>query len=194
MSCIINSGSLLTCDDPPIGGVQNFVILYNYEEWREMVDSGLNVIRDSDGTISDIVNLTGIKGYRFDVPDETALILGSPDRLVDGGLDGYDHSVSMSILRTKQTQKNIVKAMSFGKVVAVVFKKNGTGEVYGDEQGLKPSSNTYNPNDPSKGSVIPVVLVTSPRTSPENRMPVDIFKTDISTTKALIEGLVIVGT
>jgi len=193
MGCLIDQESLLSCTDPPIGGVQNFVMLYNYIDWRNMVDGGL-VIRDADRTITDITNSTGIKAYRFDVPDETALILGSPDRLVDGGMDGYDHSLNMSILKTKQAQKNVVKAMSFGKVVAVVYKKNGTGEVYGDEQGLKPTSNTYNPNDPSVGSVIPVQLATSPRTAPENLMPVDVFKTDIPTTKALVEGLNIVGT
>lgn len=192
MSCTITQESLLSCDNPPIGGVQNFVMLYNYTEWRSMVDAG-NVTRNADGTISDIVNATGVRAFRFDVPDETALVLGSPDRLVDGGLDGYDHSVGMSIINTRQAQKNIVKAMSFEKVVAVVYKKNGTGEVYGDEQGLKSTTNTYNPNDPSVGSVIPVQLATSPRTAPENLFPADIFKIDIPTTKALIEDLNIVG-
>jgi len=193
MACIITEESLLDCLNPPIGGVQNFVMLYNYTQWRAMVDTGVNVTRNADGTISDIINAVGVQAYRFDVPDETALILGSPDRLVDGGLDGYDHNVGMSILNTKQAQKNIVKAMSFGKVVAVVYRKNGTGEVYGDEQGLKPTSNTYAPNDPSIGSVIPVQLATSPRTAGENKMPADVFKTDITTTKALIEGLNVVG-
>lgn len=191
--CVIDSGSLLNCDAPPIGGVENFVMLYNYTEWRSMVNAG-NVTRDANGTISDIVNATGVQAYRFDVPDETALALGSPDRLNDGGLDGYDHTVNMSIIDTKQAQKNIVKAMSFEKVVAVVYKKNGTGEVYGDEQGLKPTTNTYNPNNPSVGSVIPVQLATSPRTSQENRMPLDVYKVDVPTTKALIEDLNIVGT
>lgn len=192
MGCLINQGSLLTCDDPPIGGVQNFVMLYNYTEWRAMVDGGL-VIRDNDGTISNITNAAGIQAYRFDVPDETALVLGSPDRLVDGGMDGYDHQLNMSIINTKQAQKNILKAMSFEKVVAVVYKKNGTGEVYGDEQGLKSTTNTYNPNSPTTGSVIPVQLATSTRTAPENKLPCDIFKTDIATTKALILGLEIPG-
>ncbi len=192
MSCLINTGSLLNLSDPPIGGVQNFVMLYNYTQWRSMVEAGL-VIRETDGTISDITNTTGIQAFRFDAPDETALILGSPDRLVDGGMDGYDHTMNFSIINTKQTQKNVLKAMAFEKVVAVVYKKNGTGEVYGDEQGLKATTNTYNPNDPSVGSVIPVQLATSTRTAAENRMPCDVYKIDIATTKALILGLEIPG-
>ena len=193
-NCVVNVESLFDCANPPIGGVQNFVMLYNYTEWRAMVDTGVNVTRIADGTIDDIINTVGIQAFRFDIPDETALILGAPNREVDGGIDGFDHTVNMSRLDTLQAKKNAVRAMTFEKVVAVVYRKNGTGEVYGDEQGLKPTTNTYNPNDASVGSVIPIQLATSPRTAAENRMPADVFKTDISTTKALIEGLNVVGT
>ena len=192
MGCVIQTQSLFDCNDKPVGGVQNFAMLYNYTQWRDMVDSGL-VLFDTDGTIVDIVNSPGVQAYRFDMPDETAMILGSPDRLVDGGIDGFDHAFSMSILGTKQTKKNILVALSFEKAVAVVYKKNGTGEVYGGEQGLKPTANTYNPNDPSIGSVIPVQMTTSPRTPAENLPPADVFKTDAATTKALILGLNVPG-
>lgn len=190
--CVLDAESLILCTDIPVGGALNFVMMYNYSEWRTMVDAG-NVTRGADGTISAITNSVGVQAFRFDVPDETALVLASPDRLVDGGVDGFDHGVNMSILRTKQAQKNLVRAMSWEKVTAVIYRKNGTGEVYGDEQGLKPTSNTYNPNDPTLGAVIPVQLATSPRTAPETSMPADIFITDAATTKALVEGLNVVG-
>lgn len=192
MGCTINNESLFDCANKPIGGVQNFAMLYNYTEWRDMVDTGL-VTFGVDGTIDDITNSLGVQAYRFDMPDETAMVLGSPDRLNEGGIDGYDHAFSMSILNTKQTQKNILVGLSFEKAVAVVYRKNGTGEVYGGEQGLKPTANTYNPNDPTIGSVIPVQMATSPRTPSENLPPADVYKTDIATTKALILGLNIAG-
>ena len=188
MACLIGNESLFNCADKPIGGVNNFAMLYNYTQWRDMVDAGL-VLFDADGVVVDIINAVGIQAYRFDQPDETAMALGSPDRLVDGGIDGFDHAFNMSILNTKQAQKNLLPALSFEKAVAVVYKKNGTGEVYGGEQGLKPTANTYNPNDPSLGSVIPVQMTTSPRTPAENLPPADVFKTDASTTKALILSL-----
>ncbi len=193
MACIISTESLDSCPEKQIGGASNFVMFYNYVEWREMVDSVTNVTRDADGTISDIINATDVQAWRFDVPDETALTLGYPNRKVDGGIDGYDHTVNMSILGTKQDQKNVLLAMDGNGVVAVIYKKNGTGEVYGDEQGLKSQTNTANVNDPSVGAVIPVQLVTSPRVSPETRPPADVFKTDVATTKALVEGLNVVG-
>lgn len=191
MTCILDD-SLLVCGEKILGGVNNFTINYSYPVWRNMVDAG-NVTYAADGSISNIVNLVGERGYRLDQPDETALVLGSPDRLVDGGLDGFDHSVNLSILKTKQSQKNMLKVMSFQKIVVIVWRKNGTGEVYGSDQGLKPTANTYNPNDPSLGTVIPVQLTTSPRTPAESEPPADIFNTDAATTKALIEGLVTPG-
>ncbi len=193
MTCVIDVQSLDSCPDKKIGGASNFVMFYNYPEWRAMVDGGVAVTRDADGTISGISNAVGVQAWRFDVPDETALILGYPDRKVDGGIDGYDHTVNMSILGTKQAQKNVLLAMAGDGVVAVIYKKNGTGEIYGDEQGLKSTTNTANVNDPSVGSVIPVQLATSTRTGAETRPPADIFDTDIPTTKALVEGLNVVG-
>lgn len=192
MGCLITTESLFDCANKPIAGVQNFVQMYNYTQWRDLVDAG-NVTFDVDGRITDIVNSVGVQAFRFDMPDETALVLGSPDRLNDGGIDGFDHACSISILNNKQEQKNILVALSFEKAVVVVYRKNGTGEVYGGEQGLKPTANTYNPNDPTIGSVIPVQMATSPRTPSENLPPADVWKTDIPTTKALVEGLNIPG-
>jgi hypothetical protein len=197
--CVIKSESLLNCVDKPKGGVNKFVQLYNYTDWRSMVDSGaVTFITDTNdpefGMITDIVNPIGVQAYRFDMPDEAALTLGSTDRLNDGGLDTFDHLVNMSILGTKQAKKNVLLALALEKCVAVVYKKNERGEVYGGEQGLKPTANTYNPNDPNLGSVIPVQMVSDARTPGENYMPADVFKTDAATTKTLIEGLNQIGT
>lgn len=182
-----------TCPERPKGGVFKYVQFYNYLEWRAMEDAGA-ITRDADGTITDIVNPLGVQAYRMDITDETALVLGYPDRKVDGGVDGYDHQVNMSILGTKQDQKNTLLAMADEGVVAVVMKKNGTGEAYGDEQGLKSQTNTANHNAADIGAVIPVQLATSPRVAPETRPPLDVFKTDIATTKTLVQGLNTVGT
>lgn len=192
MACVLNNEFLSTCPEKPKGGVYKYGQFYNYLEWRAMEDAGL-ITRDADGRITDIVNAVGVQAYRIDFTDETALVLGYPDRKVDGGVDGYDHTVNMSILGTKQEQKNALLAMANEGVVAVFMKKNGTGEVYGDEQGLKSQTNTANPNAADIGAVIPVQLLTSPRVAPETRPPADVFKTDVSTTKALIEGLNVVG-
>ena len=192
MACLIDAGSLLDCDNLPVGGVNDYVLLYNYSEWRAMEEAG-NITRDVDGVITGITNSSGVQAFQFDVPDSTALVLGYPVRLVDGGVDGFDHTVNFSILDTKQPQKEQMENMRFENVVAIVLKKNGYGEVYGDSQGLELQNNTANPNDAALGAVIPIELLTSPRTAPEPKAPVDIFITDAATTRALIEGLTTPG-
>lgn len=187
-NCYIDTESLRNCLAPPIGGAENFVMLYNYPEWVAMKEAGL-VTFAADGSIDGITNASGVQAFRFDIADPTALQTGYPDRKVDGGIDGYDHTFNFSILGTKQAQKNQIFAMKETPVVAIIYKKNGTGEIYGNEQGLEIQTNTANVNDPALGAVIPVQLITSPRIAPENKPPLDIFDTDAATTRALIEGL-----
>ena len=76
-SCVLDAESLIVCGSPPVGGVSNFVMLYNYTDWRAM-DNGVNIVYDADGTISTLTNAATVQAFRFDQPDETALILGSP--------------------------------------------------------------------------------------------------------------------
>ncbi|MCP5077105.1 MAG: hypothetical protein GY951_03500, partial [Psychromonas sp.] len=139
--CVIKTESLLNCVSKPIGGVNKFVMLYNYTDWRAMVDAGLVTfitdVNDPEfGMITEIINPVGVQAFRFDMPNEAALTMGSTDRLNDGGLDTFDHSFNMSILNTTQAQKNILVAIALEKAVAVVLRKNTRGEVYGGEQGL----------------------------------------------------------
>jgi len=193
MGCPINTEFLFDCANPPVGGASNFVMLYNYPEWRAMVDAG-KVIFGVNGTISDIINAIGIRAYRFDQPDAAALMPSAAKREVAGGITTLDHGVTMAVIGIEQDQKNAVRAMEFTKAVAIIYRKNGTGEVYGGEQGLIPSAFVYGINDPNLGSIISgLVLSTDTETSGENFFPADVFNTDVATTKALIEGLNVVG-
>jgi len=192
MGCILTQGQLLDCQDLPIGGVQKWLLLYNFPEWQAMEAAG-NITRDADGMITDIINSTGVQAYRFDVPDETALILSSPIVPIEGGIDSYDHGANFSVMKTDQLAKNNISKLRFTNAVAVVYKQSGEGEVYGDKQGMKLITNNYAPNDPNLGGIIPIELKTSDTGAKEINMPVSIFKTDAATTLALIEGLVTVG-
>jgi hypothetical protein len=191
MSCVIKE-SLLDCNNLPTGGQEKFVELYPFLDWVAIKNAG-NVTREPDGSVSNIINNTGLKAFRFDVPDSTALVLTYPDRKVDGGIDGYDHMVNFSIINMEQEQKNTISAMRFENVVAIVFGKNGRGQIFGEEQGLQILTNNGSPNNPSLGAVIPIELKTSDREAAESQPPLDIFDTDAATTKSLIDGLLIAG-
>lgn len=192
MSCAIDNGSLYVCATPPTGGVYDYLLMYNYDEFRAMVDAGL-VTFAVDGSIDGIANSVGVQAYRFDVPDSSALVPTYPNRKVDGGIDGFDHNLNFSIIDNRQTQKNIVKALNLSRVIAVFMQKNGRGSILGIEQGLQMQTNSANINDPNIGSVLPIELSTGARVAPENSPPLDIFDTDAPTTKAMIDGLTTVG-
>jgi hypothetical protein len=187
-SCFIDSGFLFDCANIKQGGLNKFVILYNQDDWELAT-----LTEGSDGEITDIVNSTGLKGYRFDVADESALIPTLSEEMPDGGIPGYRFSLNLSIVATSQAAKNQVDRMKINNVVAVYYKNDGTGEVLGRQQGLKLTENNYNPQDPSTGNVIPIVLATPPNAPLELRMQTTIDAGTPATTKALIEGLVNAG-
>ena len=191
MSCAIDQNFLFVCATPPVAGVYDYILLYNYDEFRTMIDNGL-VTYAVDGSIDSIANSVGVQAFRYDVPDATALIPTYPNRKVAGGINGFDHLLNFSIIGNEQAQKNAVNAMNLSRVVALYMCKNGNGEILGIDQGLDMVGNTANINDKDLGSVIPVQLATG-ETSAERKPPLSIFDTDAATTKALIDGLTTVG-
>lgn len=192
MACSIDQQALLDCQNKPKGGLRRFGLLYNYTEYRAMVDAG-KITRAANGEITGIVNGVGVQAYRFDMPSGSSLVPTTPVRAVSGGFDGYDHTATFTIIATTQDIKNDVDKMLTNKVVLIAMKNNGKGEVYGDEQGLKVVENNYNPSDADLGGVIQIGLKTADDDPAETRMPPNIFDTDAATTLALIEGLVTPG-
>jgi len=189
-SCVITEGQVNNCQKPPISGINDNVLLYNHEEWQDMVNSGDVTFDAVTGLINDIVNATGVQAYSFDVPPNA--ILPSTELVdADGSYSSYNHGLNFPIIKNNQNAKNQAMAMAMSKVVAIVWKKSGEGEVYGSEQGMKLVTVPYNPADVDKGGTVPVELKTVG--ARESKMPVSIFKTDVATTQILIDSLVIPG-
>lgn len=191
MGCVIDQGTLFNCDSVQIGGIRQFLIMYNWDAWKVNDPAGLTT--NVDKTIEAIVNQSGIQGYRYEVADNTGIILGSPAVIQPGGTSGFDHSVNLTIMDSDQATKNNVEAMMRGLVVCIVMKKDGTGEIYGREQGLKLVATTYNPQSPEMGATIPIELLTPADSAKETKMPVTIDAGDEATTLAMIDALTIPG-
>ena len=191
-NCLIDSGAVIDCQNIPRGGVKKYVLLYNYTEWATMVAAG-NVTVETDGTISGITNSVGVQAFKFEVPDETGLVLGSPLVPIEGGFNSYDHSLNFSVVSTTQAAKNNISKLRFQNIVAIVDKNNGKGEIYGQEQGLTLTTVDYAPTDPLVGAIIKIELKTSDTGVKETQMPADVYDTDDATTAALITSLTIVG-
>ena len=192
MSCLIDIGASVNCSTISAGGIRKYVMLYNWSEWRSMVDGG-DVTFDSDGMITDIVNATSVQAYKFEVPDESGVVPSNPLIEQEGNIDMYDHQLNLSVFGDTQALRNNIDRMRVENVVAIIYQNNGKGSVYGNEQGMKLITNNFNPQDPVMGNIIPIELKTSNQGAKETRMPATIFKTDAATTEALILGLTTVG-
>ena len=59
MACLITGGSAFDCADVQPGGIDQFLMLYNLQDWKDSTIT-LDV---TDGFITDIVNATGKQAY-----------------------------------------------------------------------------------------------------------------------------------
>jgi len=192
MACILTKGTIANCANVKAGGIKPYVQLYMYSDWRTMENGG-NVVKDAAGRITAITNPVGVKAWKFEVWDESGIVLSNPLIEQEGNIDMYDHGVALSIIANDQEDRNNVDALRVGKVVAVVLQNSGWASVYGSDQGMKLMANNFNPQDPVQGNNIPIELKTANNGAKETKMPCTVFDTDAATTEALILGLDTVG-
>lgn len=189
MSCLIDQEQIYVCGSPPIAGVDDIVYEYMHTEWRSMINAGLVTV-DGDGMITDIVNAQDVKLYRKDVPPDS-LVLGHANVVNAGAYPTFDHKVNYPLINNKQSEKNTVQNMTIEGRVIIIVKKSGEAELYGSEQGLFLLNTPANAADGILGGIIPVEL-GSP-TAKETKMSKSVFKTDLATTLAMLEGLRVAG-
>jgi hypothetical protein len=192
MACLITSGAVADCASIKPGGIKQYAYLYNYSEWRDMIDAA-KVTIGVDRTITNIVNGTGVKAYKFEVWDETGIIPMQELVAQEGNVSMYTHGLNLSIVEIDQEDINNVDKMRVEKMVAIILRNDGKGMCYGITQGMKLTANNFNPQDAAIGSVIPIELRTSDTGAKEPYAPCTIFDTDAATTKALLDGLTVAG-
>lgn len=192
MACLISKDNEYNCDAQETAGVQPYVILYNWVDWRAIVDAG-NVTKGPDGEITSIVNTTGVRGYKYTFANSGALIPSTPLVPIAGAPSTYNHGLNMNVATTDQASKNEIDKMRGNPVVAIPLRVNGTAEVYGNDQGMTLSANNWNPQAPDLGNTIPIELLTDPNQGGESKMPVEVDAGSGTLTKALLEGLLTPG-
>ena len=193
MACLINTDVLIDCQALPVGGAKNYLLVYNYTDWADMVATGTAVTYDADGAITAITNATGVKAWRFDVPDNSALQVGNPVRAIEGGFDVFDHTVNVTVSASTQIAKNEVSKMRFNKVVAILYKNDGLGEIYGSEQGLKLITDNTSTTNSDTGGIQPIELSTDASGAGESNKPANIDGGTLPLTKVIMDSLVVAG-
>jgi len=188
MSCLIDLGASFDCSSQPKAGIAKFVMMYNKVDWDAAVKT-LGV----DGTITNIVNALTKKAYKFESADETNIIPSVTLRPIDGNADKFDHKVVFSVFQNEQADRNNVSKMRFAPLVAIIYKNDGLGQVYGNDQGMYLLDLVDLPQDPNTGNILVVTIGTKGTQSGESQLPVVIDAGTPATTLALVESLTTAG-
>jgi len=189
MACPITAGSAFDCSNLEVGGIHPFMMAYNFEDW-------INATKTEDGTdgyITNITNASTKQAYEFSFANNSNVLPNSALRAVDGGQDGFDHQIDAKLYDLTQASRNNAAKMRFQKVVVIIYKNSGIGEVYGGDVGLRFSDFQYNPNDPAMGNMAQFVLKTPDSDSPETALPQVIDAGDAASTLTLIQSLTTPG-
>ena len=189
MACPITQGSAFDCTALKVGGIHPFMYLYNYEDWI----AATLVLDATDGDITGITNASTKQAYLVSFANNSNILPNTALRVVDGGQDGYDHMIDAKLYDLSQASRNNIAKLRFQKVVAIIYKNEGVGELYGADVGLRLSDFQYNPNDPAGGNNAQFVLKTPSADSPETALPLIIDAGTAASTLTLIEGLVTPG-
>ena len=188
MGCPLSLDNKFDCANQRQGGIKSRLALYNKEDW----DAGA-VTEGVDGTITNFVNAVGKKAYDYSVADEGNIQPNCALRVVEGGADAFDHSIVTVGFDISQAGADEIAKMRFQKVVAVFERLDGTAKVYGRNVGMRLSDFQFNEGSSDLGGVIQFTLATPANGAGEIGQPTVIDAGDAATTKAVIDGMFVVG-
>ncbi len=183
--CNIDMGSVYSCLTKSPSGILDFCEIWNLDDWR----AGTPTYDPTDGHLTGYVNAQGLKAYRFEAADETNIIPLTEPRPVEGGDDGWKHGLTFPVFDRTQAMRNNVERMQSNKVVCIIMRNDGKGEILGKDGGLRLSAASPNAQDPNLGNMFQVTVETKDTMGAETKMPLLIDAGDYTTTLALIEGM-----
>ena len=182
----------IKCGFAPIPGTGNRVLLINYDD----VDRKLSTV--ADNVITNLILNAGAKAYEFEsAADSTE---GTPTFNKGTYLGNFIHTLILRIFARAEAGKKFVNTLNGAKVIAIVENADGgtgvtTGEVtyeaYGWDAGLL-LSEIAAPTTMADLVVYQVTLASG-ETARESSLPKSVFKTDLATTKTMLDGLVAVA-
>lgn len=186
--CSIDGNNAFDCAAQTQAGITSRLLLYNWEDWKAGV-----ITEDVDGTITDIVNASTLQAWDFSVSDEGNIVALSSKVAVDGGADGFSHSIDSRAFDVSQAGAKQISKMQFQKMVAIIERVDGTAKVYGRGIGLRLSDFQFNEGSTDTGGVIQYILSTPETGNPEIDIPTVIDAGDPALTVALLDTLTTPG-
>lgn len=181
MSCKIDKAITFDCDAIQQGGVDPYVVLMNYSEWKTAtvtVDAGSGEI------LTIVLTESGAAGFKWSVPKSSNLLPTSALRAVDAA-DGYDHSLDLRLQTIEQNDVENIARIRFNKVVAIVPQLDGRFLLVGayvdatpepSGVGMRLSEDDANISDPATGGSVHFIAKTPDNDPPEMMKPMLIAK------------------
>jgi len=188
MGCPLTTGNAFDCANLTQGGITARLLLYNFEDWKANT-----LTEDVDGTITSIVNASGVAAFDFSVADSGNVIPNVALKVISGGADGFDHTIDSRGFDVSEAGAAEISKMRFQKIVAIIERVDGTAKVYGRGVGMRLSDLQFSEGSSDLGGIIQFILKTPDNDAPENSMPTVINASTPALTTALLDGLTTPG-
>jgi hypothetical protein len=126
MACAINAGYTQDCRDS-VGGVKEvyFISVDDIASYTE-----------SSGVLTAITKNTGKRFYKFAQKSNTASATETLTGSSENGTFYAAQEISLVFNKMQASMRNLLLLLAKNRLVAVVVDKNGTGWLYGRENGL----------------------------------------------------------
>lgn len=186
----LNADILYDCDNPPSGGANDRLILFNYDD----INGNVTVDGSNPLLFTNITLGSGIRGFVFEGLNNSnepraALVKG---RYVNG----YDHEVIFKVFKNSPDAKAQLKRLDGARVVALVQNNhkgaggNAAFEIYGYETGLRLQELERVIADAETQGAYNVTIRNDEVSRPSS-LPHTLFDTDFATTLALVDSLIV---
>ena len=181
---LLGSALALDCSNPPLGGLESFVYLFNLED-----KVSAPIVGSGDNTVSTITLAATKLAYKWQ--GGTDFILGTYDLRTGRVLNGFGHTVQLTVPEDDQDALTEIKNLANGRVVAVVVKRGfaeNTFRIYGLQHGLEVSEVAGDESNTDNAG-LPLITLATPDGYKEPLPPQHMLDTDYATTLAILEGL-----
>ena len=172
------------CTTPAVGGAENVVTLINIADYQ-----AASITRSSTNpmVIEGIVLPSTKVGYTLEfVPDS----IGATVKKTAYGT--YDHAITGMLNVSNNNVKQTLNDMDGGRYVAIVKLRNPNAEIkyqiFGESSGL--TLPTWDQDVNANNGCVSFTMATS-ESSKEPRASISLFKTDLTTTAAIVAALLV---
>jgi len=181
---------LYDCDNPPSGGANDRLILFNYDD----INGNVTVDASNNILFTDITLASGKRGYVFEGLNNS----NEPRSAMVKGryVNGYDHEVIFKVFKNSPDAKAQLQKLDGAKVVALVQNNhkgedgNAAFEIYGYETGLRLQELERVIADAELQGAYNVTIRNDEVSRPST-LPHTLWDTDFATTKAIVDSLIV---